>query len=71
MLLHSLFFHDFIIASIETDQIVLALTISKYQREYLIVNNITTMRADHDDFCIRFASAVNQVTAIPVKNLIL
>lgn len=39
----------------------------EYQREYLIVNNISTMRADHDDFCIRFASAVNQLEAANVE----
>ncbi|KAK8541925.1 hypothetical protein V6N13_137495 [Hibiscus sabdariffa] len=32
-----------------------------YQRHYLIVNHIGTIRAEHDDFSIRFASAMNQL----------
>ncbi|XP_039043565.1 protein PIR [Hibiscus syriacus] len=32
-----------------------------YQRHYLIVNHIGTIRAEHDDFAIRFASAMNQL----------
>lgn len=32
-----------------------------YQRQYLIVNHIGAIRAEHDDFSIRFASSVNQL----------
>lgn len=32
-----------------------------YQKHYLIVNHIGAIRAEHDDFSVRFASAVNQV----------
>ncbi|KAH8491210.1 hypothetical protein H0E87_023378 [Populus deltoides] len=32
-----------------------------YQRHYLIVNHIGTIRAEHDDFTIRFASSLNQL----------
>ncbi|TYG37279.1 hypothetical protein ES288_D13G128900v1 [Gossypium darwinii] len=32
-----------------------------YQRHYLIVNHIGAIRAEHDDFAIRFASAMNQL----------
>lgn len=32
-----------------------------YQRHYLIVNHIGGIRAEHDDFTIRFASAMNQL----------
>ncbi|XP_016674422.1 protein PIR isoform X2 [Gossypium hirsutum] len=32
-----------------------------YQRHYLIVNHIGAIRAEHDDFSIRFASAMNQL----------
>ncbi|KAJ4721132.1 Protein PIR [Melia azedarach] len=32
-----------------------------YQRHYLIVNHIGAIRAEHDDFTIRFASAMNQL----------
>lgn len=32
-----------------------------YQRQYLIVNHIGTIRAEHDDFTIRFASSINQL----------
>lgn len=35
-----------------------------YQRHYLIVNHIGTIRAEHDDFCIRFASAMNQIVIL-------
>ena len=38
-----------------------ALTYCTYQRHYLIVNHIGTIRAEHDDFTIRFASSLNQV----------
>ncbi|KAL2641399.1 hypothetical protein R1flu_008986 [Riccia fluitans] len=34
---------------------------SKYQREYSILNHIPAIRAAHDDFCLRFAAAVNQL----------
>ncbi|XVF57038.1 hypothetical protein PTKIN_Ptkin06aG0170800 [Pterospermum kingtungense] len=33
----------------------------EYPRHYLIVNHIGAIRAEHDDFAIRFASAMNQV----------
>ncbi|XP_044482624.1 protein PIR [Mangifera indica] len=33
----------------------------EYQRHYLIVNHIGAIRAEHDDFTIRFASAINQL----------
>ncbi|KAI5554644.1 hypothetical protein BDE02_19G028500 [Populus trichocarpa] len=32
-----------------------------YQRHYLIINHIGTIRAEHDDFTIRFASSLNQL----------
>ncbi|XP_006854249.2 protein PIR [Amborella trichopoda] len=32
-----------------------------YQRRYLIINHIGTIRLEHDDHAIRFASAMNQV----------
>ncbi|KAK4774504.1 hypothetical protein SAY86_009439 [Trapa natans] len=32
-----------------------------YQRHYLIINHIGAIRVEHDDFSIRFASAVNQL----------
>ncbi|KAI5667752.1 hypothetical protein M9H77_17605 [Catharanthus roseus] len=32
-----------------------------YQRQYLIVNHIGNIRAEHDDFSIRFASSMNQL----------
>ncbi|KAG9149175.1 hypothetical protein Leryth_003177 [Lithospermum erythrorhizon] len=32
-----------------------------YQRHYLVVNHIGTIRAEHDDFTVRFASALNQL----------
>ncbi|KAB8090153.1 protein PIR [Oryza sativa Japonica Group] len=32
-----------------------------YQRHYLILNHMGTIRAEHDDFSIRFASAMNQM----------
>ncbi|XP_020575203.1 protein PIR [Phalaenopsis equestris] len=35
--------------------------LQEYKRHYLVVNCIGTIRAEHDDFSIRFASAVNQV----------
>jgi hypothetical protein len=34
---------------------------SKYQREYLIVHHIPTIRSQHDEYCLRFAAAVNEV----------
>ncbi|KAL5837624.1 hypothetical protein ACOSQ3_014793 [Xanthoceras sorbifolium] len=33
----------------------------EYPRHYLIVNHIGAIRAEHDDFTIRFASAMNQL----------
>ncbi|KAJ6291973.1 hypothetical protein OIU76_023962 [Salix suchowensis] len=38
-----------------------ALTYRTYQRHYLIINHIGTIRAEHDDFTIRFASSLNQL----------
>ncbi|KAJ6422699.1 hypothetical protein OIU84_027632 [Salix udensis] len=38
-----------------------ALTYLTYQRHYLIINHIGTIRAEHDDFTIRFASSLNQL----------
>ncbi|XP_010243658.1 PREDICTED: protein PIR, partial [Nelumbo nucifera] len=35
-----------------------------YQRHYLIVNHIGVIRAEHDDFAIRFASAMNQIVLL-------
>ncbi|XP_019182254.1 PREDICTED: protein PIR isoform X2 [Ipomoea nil] len=35
-----------------------------YQRQYLIVNHIVAIRAEHDDFTIRFASAMNQLVLL-------
>ncbi|XP_072962795.1 protein PIR isoform X1 [Typha angustifolia] len=35
-----------------------------YQRHYLIVNHIGTIRAEHDDFSIRFASSMNQIVIL-------
>lgn len=32
-----------------------------YQRHYLIINHIGSIRSEHDDFTIRFASAMNQL----------
>ncbi|KAJ8432034.1 hypothetical protein Cgig2_026737 [Carnegiea gigantea] len=32
-----------------------------YQRQYLIVNHIGSIRAEHDDFTVRFASSINQL----------
>ncbi|KAK1265836.1 Protein PIR [Acorus gramineus] len=32
-----------------------------YQRHYLIINHIEAFRSEHDDFAIRFASAMNQI----------
>lgn len=32
-----------------------------YQRHYLIVNHIGAIRAEHDDFTVRFASSMNQL----------
>ncbi|KAJ4753442.1 Cytoplasmic FMR1-interacting protein [Rhynchospora pubera] len=39
-----------------------------YQRHYLIVNHIGSIRADHDDFSIRFASAMNQMMALKTSD---
>ncbi|WOL10658.1 protein PIR isoform X1 [Canna indica] len=35
-----------------------------YIRHYLIVNHIGSIRAEHDDFSIRFASALNQIVVL-------
>ncbi|KAL0907570.1 hypothetical protein M5K25_021987 [Dendrobium thyrsiflorum] len=40
---------------------ILPRELQDYQRHYLIVNYIGTIRAEHDDFSVRFASAINQV----------
>ncbi|CAI9786641.1 unnamed protein product [Fraxinus pennsylvanica] len=32
-----------------------------YQRHYLVINHIGSIRTEHDDFSIRFASAMNQL----------
>lgn len=32
-----------------------------YQRHYLIINHIGSIRAEHDDFAIRFSSSMNQL----------
>lgn len=42
------------------------LTWFTYQRHYLIVNHIGSIRAEHDDFTIRFASSMNQVSSSSV-----
>jgi cytoplasmic FMR1 interacting protein len=39
-----------------------------YQRHYLIVNHIGSIRADHDDFSIRFASAMNQMMILKTSD---
>lgn len=36
----------------------------EYQRQYLIVNHIGAIRAEHDDFTIRFASCMNQLVLL-------
>ncbi|CAK9180106.1 unnamed protein product [Ilex paraguariensis] len=41
-----------------------ALTYSTYQRHYLIVNHIGAIRAEHDDFTIRFALSMNQLVLL-------
>ncbi|XP_042488780.1 protein PIR-like [Macadamia integrifolia] len=35
-----------------------------YQRHYFIVNHIGAIRAEHDDFAVRFASSVNQIISL-------
>lgn len=35
-----------------------------YQRQYLIVNHIGAIRGEHDDFSIRFASAMNKMVML-------
>ncbi|CAN4121076.1 unnamed protein product [Withania somnifera] len=35
-----------------------------YQRQYLIVNHIGVIRAEHDDFTVRFASAMSQLVLL-------
>lgn len=35
-----------------------------YQRHYLIINHIGAIRAEHDDFTIRFASSMNQLVSL-------
>ncbi|OVA02229.1 Cytoplasmic FMR1-interacting [Macleaya cordata] len=36
----------------------------EYPRQYLIVNHIGAIRAEHDDFVIRFASSMNQIVLL-------
>ncbi|CAA6666502.1 unnamed protein product [Spirodela intermedia] len=43
------------------DDVVYFLNLITFQRHYLIVNHIEAIRAEHDDFSVRFASAVNQI----------
>ena len=40
---------------------LLNLDLPTYQRNYLVINHIGAIRAEHDEFAIRFASAMNQV----------
>uniref|UniRef100_A0A5B7BCH8 CYRIA/CYRIB Rac1 binding domain-containing protein n=1 Tax=Davidia involucrata TaxID=16924 RepID=A0A5B7BCH8_DAVIN len=35
-----------------------------YQRHYLIINHIGAIRAEHDDFTLRFASSMNQLVLL-------
>lgn len=35
-----------------------------YQRHYLIINHIGAIRAEHDDFSVRFAASVNQLVLL-------
>lgn len=37
---------------------------SEYQREYLIVNHMTTIRSQHDEYSLRFAAALNQLQLV-------
>ncbi|KAF7142617.1 hypothetical protein RHSIM_Rhsim05G0168900 [Rhododendron simsii] len=39
-------------------------SISTYHRHYLIINHIGSIRAEHDDFIVRFASAMNQLVLL-------
>ncbi|KAI8556103.1 hypothetical protein RHMOL_Rhmol05G0226000 [Rhododendron molle] len=39
-------------------------SISTYHRHYLIINHIGAIRAEHDDFIVRFASAMNQLVLL-------
>lgn len=45
------------------------LDFATYQRHYLLINHIGAIRAEHDDFAIRFASATNQVCTYPHHSL--
>ncbi|KAH7690906.1 cytoplasmic FMR1 interacting protein [Dioscorea alata] len=36
----------------------------EYQRNYLVINHIGAIRAEHDEFAIRFASAMNQIVIL-------
>ncbi|CAN6460531.1 unnamed protein product [Victoria cruziana] len=36
----------------------------EYQKHYLIVNHIGAIRVEHDDFAVRFASALNQIVLL-------
>ncbi|EYU22929.1 hypothetical protein MIMGU_mgv1a000342mg [Erythranthe guttata] len=38
--------------------------INIFKRQYLIINHIGAIRAEHDDFSIRFASALNQLSLL-------
>lgn len=46
------------------------LDFATYQRHYLVINHIGAIRAEHDDFAIRFASAMNQVCTYPIRSLV-
>ena len=47
-----------------SDMSNIPLTSFTYQRHFLIINHIGAVRAEHDDFSIRFASALNQVLSL-------
>ncbi|KAJ0967368.1 hypothetical protein J5N97_024285 [Dioscorea zingiberensis] len=40
------------------------LDLPTYQRNYLVINHIGSIRAEHDEFSIRFASAMNQIVIL-------
>ncbi|XP_068666012.1 protein PIR [Aristolochia californica] len=41
-----------------------------YQRHYLVINHIGAIRAEHDDFVVRFASAMNQIVSLNSSDLV-
>lgn len=47
----------------------MSLTGSKYQKEYLIVNHMTAIRSQHDEYSMRFAASMNQVSYHPLIQL--